>query len=263
MKTRILSWVVNRAVMFAIMATTIPVFSLTAFGQSGSGYLTDPATGIVYRKVTKTIDTPVVETHVNTSEQTVYRPQTVTETRPHARTVFCPVVEYKWEPRLQGRWNPFRAPTVAYQHVPHTSWEARNEVVHHTNTRTEWVAERRTVDVPTQIVRMQREQKVDFEPVGTVSQPQLGPPSATDALAARLRPLDNSATIQPLGQSSFYGAPRLASSTVSSSYGESTRSQSQEGMRPTDLAPMTPGGFNAIPASTSGVANSRPLPIYR
>ena len=60
----------------------------------------------------------------------------------------APVVEYKWEPRVQGRWNPFRPPTVAYQHVPHTCWEARNEVVHRTNTRTEWVAERRTVEVP-------------------------------------------------------------------------------------------------------------------
>ena len=70
---------------------------------------------------------------------------------------------------------------------------------------------------------MQREQKVDFEPVGTVSQPQLGPAGATDALASRLRPLDNSATIQPIwaiDRSTF--RPRLASSTVSSSYGEST-----------------------------------------
>ena len=47
MNTRILSWVVNRAVMFAIMATSISVFSSNATGQSSSGYLTDPATGIV------------------------------------------------------------------------------------------------------------------------------------------------------------------------------------------------------------------------
>ena len=260
MNTRILSWVVNRAVMFAIMATSISVFSSNATGQSSSGYLTDPATGIVYRKVTKTIDTPVIETQVSTSEQTVYRPQTVTETRPHSRTVYCPVVEYKLEPRLEGRWNPFRPPTVAYQPVPHTTWEARNEVVQRTNTRTEWVAERRTVEVPTQIVRMQREQKVDFEPVGKVSQPQPGPSSPNDALAARLRPLDSSTMIQPFGQPSYYSAPRLASSTVSGSYSESTRSASQEGMRPTDLAPA---GINAIPASTTGVANGRPLPIYR
>jgi hypothetical protein len=208
MNTRILSWVVNRVVMLAIMTATISMFSSNASGQSSSGYLTNPETGIVYRKVTKTIETPVVETQVNTSEQTVYRPQTITETRPHSRTIYSPVVEYKLEPRLYGRWNPFRPPTVAYQHVPHTTWEARNEVVHRTNTRTEWVAERSTVEVPTQVVRMQREHKVDFEPVGRVSQPQ-GPPGATDALASRLRPLDNNEAIEPFG-SSVYGVPRIA-----------------------------------------------------
>ncbi len=211
MNTRILSWVVNRVVLLAIMAITISVFSSKASGQSNSGYLTDPETGIVYRKVTKTIETPVVETHVDSREQTVYRPQTVTETRPHARTIYSPVVEYKWEPRVYGRWNPFRQPSVGYQHVPHATWEARNEIVHRTNTRTEWVAERRTVETPTKIVRMQREQKVEFEPVGRVSQPQLGPPSATDALASRLQPMDNLSAIQPLGQSSIYngrGSPQ-------------------------------------------------------
>lgn len=263
MNTRIFSSVVNFAVILAIMATTISVFSSKAFGQSSSGYLTDPATGIVYRKVTKTIETPVVETQVNTSEQTVYRPQTVTETRPQSRTIYCPVVEYKLEPRVYGRWNPFKAPSVGYQHVPHTSWEARNEVVHRTNTRTEWVAERRTVEVPTQIVRMQREQKVDFEPVGRVSQQQLGPSSANDALATRLQPLDNSAAIEPFGQSSAYSPPRLASSTVSSSYVSPDRNDAQGGMRPIDLAPVTSGGVNGMPSSATGVANARPLPIYR
>lgn len=270
MNPRIFSRVVNRVEVFAIMTTAISLFSSTvlgpstALGQNNSGYLTDPATGIVYRKVTKTIETPVVETQVNTSEQTVYRPQTITETRPHTRTVYSPVLEYKWEPRVYGRWNPFRPPSVGYAHVPHTSWEARNEVVHHTNTRTQWVAERRTVEVPTQVVRMQREQKVDFEPVGRVNQQQLGPSSSSDALAARLRPLDNTAAIEPFGQSAFYGAPRIASSTVTSTYGSPTRNTTQEGMPATELAPtLSPSGVMAMPGSSTGVATSRPLPIYR
>ena len=256
MTTRIFSSVVVRALTFSLLTTTISVFSSNASGQGNSGYLTDPATGIVYRKVTKTIETPVVETQVRTSEQTVFRPQTITETRPHTRTVYSPVLEYKWEPRLYGRWNPFRPPTVGYQHVPHTTWEARNEVVHRTNTRTEWVAEKRTVEVPTRIVKMQREQKVDFEPVGRVNQENLGPSAANDALASRLRPLENPSAIEPFG----YNAPRVASTTVTSSYGGSGRSSSQEGMPPTQLAPSTPGPVT-MPAGT-GVA-TRPLPIYR
>lgn len=255
MHTRIFSSVVNRAATLAITTTFVSCLSSSAVAQNNSGYLTDPATGIVYRKVTKTIEKPVVETKINTSEQTVYRPQTVTETRPQTRTVFSPVVEYRWEPRVYGRWNPFQPPSVGYAHVPHTTWEARNEVVHRTNTRTEWVAERRTVEVPTRIVRMQTEQQVDYEPVGRVNQSQLGPPAATDALASRLRPLDNSATIQPFG----YSPPMIAASTVSGPYyGASERSAHQEGMRPTDLAPT---GITA-PAGSTGVA-ARPLPVYR
>jgi hypothetical protein len=258
MNTRIFSPVVNRATLFAITTTLVSLFCSSAFAQNNSGFLTDPATGIVYRKVTKTIETPVVETKVDTSEQTVYRPQTVTETRPQSRTVYCPVVEYRWEPRVYGRWNPFRPPSVGYAHVPHTTWEARNEVVHRTNTRTEWVAERRTVEVPTRIVRMQREQKVDYEPVGRVSQPQLGPPSATNGLASRLQPLDSSTGIEPFGQSVGYRAPVIASSTIAKPYGDSGRSPQQEGMRPTDLAPSGMPG----PIGTTGVA-ARPLPVYR
>ena len=88
--------------------------------DNSNGYFTDPATGIVYRKVAKTIERPVIETKVQSRNQTIYRPQTVTETKPEARTVYQPVVEYKWEPRLHGRWNPFQRPTVAYHHVPET-----------------------------------------------------------------------------------------------------------------------------------------------
>lgn len=257
MDSRIFSWVVYRVPTLAIMATAISVFSSEVYGQGSSGYLTDPDTGIVYRKVMKTIETPVIETRVDSSNQTVYRPQTVTETRPHSRTVYCPVVEYKMEPRVYGRWNPFKEPTVGYQQVPHTSWEPRNEVVHRTKTRTEWVAERRTVDVPTRVVRMRREQKVDYEPVGRVSQPSLGPTSNNAAFAARLQPLSSGTPIGPIAASPVYTAPRIASSTVGGPYASSSRSESQQGMRPTDLAPVSTGGLPV------GVASGTTLPIYR
>ena len=256
MKTRIFSWVVCRVIMLAITATAISVFSSEARGQS-SGYLTDPETGIVYRKVAKTVETPVVETRVDTSEQTVYRPRTVTETKPHSRTVYCPVVELKVEPRVYGRWNPFRSPTVGYQHVPHTTWEARNEVVHRTKTRTEWVAERRMVERPTRIVRMEREHIHEYEPVGRqVGQPGAAP-APSNAFAARLQPLPNGATFRPMGQSPGYSAPQIAASTVSAPYSSPTRNANQQGMRPTDLAPTMPSSSSATSIAT------RPLPVYR
>ena len=148
MSARIFSRVVCRVTTLAVAATATTVLCSTVTAQSGAGYFTDPATGIVYQKVIKTVERPVVETKTQTQDQTVYRPQTVIETKPETRTIYTPVVEYNWEARVEGRWNPFRQPRVAYHHVPNTRWEARNHVVEKTNTRTEWVAEDRTIEVP-------------------------------------------------------------------------------------------------------------------
>ena len=164
MITRIFSWGSRSAALFV----TVAICGATASGQERPGYFTDPATGIVYRQVTRSVERPVVETKIEQQEQTVYRPETVKETRPETKTVFTPVTEYQWQTYVQGRWNPFRQPTVAYKPVPQTRWEARSEVINRTQTRTQWVAEKRTVDVPHRIVRMDREQKVEYEVVGRV-----------------------------------------------------------------------------------------------
>jgi len=258
----------SQAAIAAMATLCCPVLTVNA--QSSAGYYTDPDTGIVYQKVTKTIDRPVVETKVEQREQTVYRPQTVTETRPENRTIYSPVVEYRWEPRLHGRWNPFRQPTVQYHHVGRTRWEARNEVVQRSNTRTDWVAEKRTVDVPQRIVRMQREQKVDYEPVGRVAPKQASPPGATNGIAQRLRPLNSNETVAPLRQSGPViasrplGPPRVAASTVGRMTSDPPRrSLNQGGLPATTLAPVAPGVHGQpLPPATSGIA-APALPIFR
>ncbi len=262
MYARILSQVVTRAMTIAGMAIAISIYCSEVGAQSGAGYYTDPATGIVYQQVTRTVERPVMETKVESREQTVYRPQTVTETKPQTRTVYTPVIEHQWEPRLHGRWNPFRSPTVAYHHVPRTHWEQRNDVVQHTTTRTEWVAERRTVDVPQSIVRIEREQKVDFEPVGRVSPQQVNPPGASEAIASRLRPLSSDSQIAPFGQS------LIATNAVGRMTSDPPRrTAGQSGIRSTNLYPSSPSVYSqALPPVSSGgvgIANIRPLPIFR
>ena len=258
MNHRIFSWVVYRVTALAVVATGFTILAVDASAQSG--YYTDPGTGIVYQKVTRTVEKPVVETKIEQREQTVYRPQTVTETKPHSRTVFTPIVEYRWEPRMHGRWNPFKPPTIHYTHVPHTTWEARNEVVHRTNTRTEWVAERRTIEVPQRLVRMTREQSVDYEPVGRVNSP--APPASSSDIASRLRPLDNGESFQSFGSTSLasttFGPPRIAASTVGRLSGDPPRNPAQSGMTPHNLSPAPPG----LP-TTTGIATARPLPTFR
>jgi hypothetical protein len=223
-------------------------------GQSSAPYYTDPATGIVYRRVHRTIERPIVETQVQPQESTVYRPETVIESRPETRTVYTPVVKYDWQPKVKNRWNPFVQPTLHYEHTPRTHWEARNETIEKKEYRTNWVAEKRRVEVPQQVVRIQREEKIDYEPVGRVAPQVSQPPGSVDAaIAARLRPLDSSAPIVPYG-----AAPGGSVGSIASS---STRSSDQVGLRATELQP---NGYSLpLPPATGGVARSPMTPIWR
>lgn len=225
--------------------------------QDSLGLLQDPATGVAYRKVVQTIERPVTETLVRTQESTVYRPETVVTTRPESRLVYTPVVSYSWEPRIQNRWNLFSQPTVVYQHTPRTHWEARTETTNRQDVQTNWVAEQRKVDVPQQIVRMQREEKVGYEPVGkfAIAQQATPPDLSQSAIASRLRPLDANTRLEPLygNSASVGGLAGIAS----------PRNDFQTGMRANELYP-TPQQFALpLPPTNVGVAG-RPLPsIFR
>ncbi len=227
----------------------------TIFAQDNSGYYTDPVSGIVYRQVSRTVERPVVETKVQKEERTVFRPRTVTETKPETRTVFTPVVQHQWEPRLHGRWNPFRQPTVAYHHVPVARWETRSEVVTNTQSRTEWVAEKQTVEVPQRIVRIERDRQTDFEPVGRVA-PAAVQPAVSQQIASRLRPLESNTAVQPLASATqtlpgnmttFGSIGRFASDPPQRSIG-------QGGMRATELYRTSGHGQILQPSTGLGVA---------
>lgn len=230
-----------------------------------SAYYTDPATGIVYRKVHRTIERPVMQTEVKPQESTIYRPETVVEVTPEKRTVYSPVVSYGWEPRVRGRWNPFVRPTLQYEHVPRTHWEARSETVERRQARTNWVAERRRVDVPQQVVKIQREEKVDYEAVGRVAPQPAAPPnsaqSAEAALAARLRPIDASTPIAPFSATGSTQYPMVASQTLPP-YTGSSRSSEQTGLRATDLNSSGNGGY-ATPLPPVGIATNPLQPLWR
>jgi hypothetical protein len=241
----------------SLISGTMDTANHSCFAQDSSGYYTDPATGVVYRKVQRTIERPVVETQVQTQESTVYRPETVVSSRPETRTVYTPVVSYGWEPRLTNRWNPFSQPTVVYQHLPRTHWEARSETVNRQEVQTNWVAERRKVDVPQQIVRIQREEKTDYEPVGKVASPtQATPPnSAESAIAARLRPMDGNTRIEPL-----YGTTQPIATVASTQ----PRNEYQRGMRANELYPnQTPAYGTPLPPVSTGVAGLPLAPVWR
>ncbi|MDG2222984.1 MAG: hypothetical protein P8L85_16510 [Rubripirellula sp.] len=270
MLARIYSPVVCIETPGKLVAVFVLMLSQSTLAQSG--YYTDDSTGIVYQKVTRTIDRPVVQTKVEQQQQTVFRPQTITETSPQTNTIYTPVLEYKWEPRVHGRWNPFQRSTVAYHHVPQTRWEARNQVVQRTSTRTEWVAEKRVIDVPRQFVRMERKQEIDYRPVGRVapnssqiaSGPNTGSPNINNEIASRLRPIDANTRIQPLNSTSVATTATAAARSVGP-FGNvaQQRSSTQNGLPVTNLSVGMPTRPMPPSNSSSGIATLPAPPVFR
>jgi hypothetical protein len=257
MTGRILSKVACRLITLVTAATSITLITAEATAQTG--FYTDPQTGIVYRKISRTVEKPVVETKLRQQTEVVYRPHTITETTPENRTVMTPVVEYKWKPKLTGRWNPFRPPSIRYEKVPLTTWEARTEVVQKTKTTTQWIAENRTLEIPTKTLRTSREHSVAYEAVGRVS-----PSNLPASVAARLQPLGSNTPFQSLDPANLaattFSPPRIAASTVSTvNSGIHTRNSTQNGMAAHELTP----GTTKSPINTNGIANQRPLPMFR
>ncbi len=218
-------------------ALLVVAIAASADAQAVPGYFTDPQSGIVYQQVTQaTLPAPAT---------TVYTPETVVETRPVARRTYRPVVEYRWVPKVEGRWNPFRQPAVAYHHVPETRWESRDEVVNETAMRTQWTA--RTTSAAGGLAAA----PIRYEPVGRVAIAGGGgvPADSTNALAARLQPLDAATPVQRIG---------TAASLPPADY--VARDRSQTGLRATDLAPavgLPPG------VGTTSIASLPLTPMWR
>jgi hypothetical protein len=228
------------------LAATVATESATAQGPSGDLHV-DPQTGDLYRRTTRTITQPVVDERIEQREQTIYRPETVQETRPEVRTVYTPVTTMKWMPYVEGRWNPFRQPTVAYRQVPETRWEARSEVVNRTSTQTRWVAERRTVEVPHRTVRYETKTQTDVELVAkALPKPSVPSSNVDPQIASRLRPLE------PVGGSNQPVAA-IASNTVGRMTSDPPRRNAmQSGMRTNVLTPAGSIG-TPLPPVTSPV----------
>lgn len=255
---RVLAIVIRRLAAVAWIGM-LAMPSMLRAEDSASGYFQDPATGIVYRKVRKTVERPVVESRTEPRETTTYRPETVVEVRPETRTIYTPVVRYNWQPRLRGRWNPFRQPSLHYEHVPTTHWEARTETIERRQQRTNWVAEKQRQDVTVQTVRIQREEREELEAVGRVPlDPKAGGQSAE--IAARLKPIESPRQLSPVN-------PTTPAASVASlpNFRHRTRRPEQAGMQATQLTPQPvyPGSLPMPAGGNTGVAGGPILPLWR
>ena len=116
--------------------------------------------GITYQETRRVVQRPVVETRLESREQTVYREQIKTELRDSSRTVQVPVTEYRLTMCMVDRWNPFVQPSYVYKYVPVTRWEVRQETVRTPITQRELIPEKRTVQVPVTTQRLAQDEVI-------------------------------------------------------------------------------------------------------
>lgn len=130
--------------------------------------------GLTYCETRRTVEEKVPEVAWQDATRTVYRPQYTTETRDVVRTTLTPVTEYTLQPYWVNRWNPFTEPSLAYQYVPRTRWEARSEVVKTPMQCCRMVPDTQSVRTPvTQWKTVQREYTTRVA-VGPSSTPKVG-----------------------------------------------------------------------------------------
>ena len=121
-----------------MFATTVSAQEVRLVQQNGSQFV----------ESTQTVRQPVANTTIERQEQTVYREEYTTAMHESQQTYLAPVTEYRWEPRVHGRLNPFRPPTVAYHLVPRTRWEPRSHTVRTPVTTRQLRPETRVVEIP-------------------------------------------------------------------------------------------------------------------
>jgi hypothetical protein len=120
--------------------------------------------GLRYRETTRIVQRPVYETKM--MDQTVERPSYKVDQVPTTRTVYIPITEYKQQPVMRGRWNPFIEPYYEYRLVPVTRWETKQETVNIPVVRQQAAAEKQVVQVPVTTMRMANEEFVRREIIG-------------------------------------------------------------------------------------------------
>ena len=184
--------------------STVVSLASAATAQDTSSSIETGPDGVTYRVTRQVVQKTIPTTEYQTRQQEVYRPQVTTNYHSYQQTTLAPVTEYQWVPRLEGRWNPFIQPYWTHQLAPVTRWEARPTTVNVPVSRTDWVKETRTTQVPVTTYRTIPEEYISRVAVSAT-------PSTTTAIASAPAPIG--------GQQLQSDPPRETSPWASSSPG--------------------------------------------
>ncbi|MGD9635760.1 MAG: hypothetical protein AB7G28_13205 [Pirellulales bacterium] len=154
-----LGWIVAAAITPEALA------QVTTIEQSG---------GVTYQ-VTRTPKS-IPHTELRTEQHKTYVPTTTTQYQSYQQTYVTPVTQYQWVARQRGTWNPFMRPYWTTELQPVTTWQASQGTVQVPTTRTDWVENNITRQVP--VTTYQTVMAETREPVG-ISAPSDGTAIAT------------------------------------------------------------------------------------
>jgi hypothetical protein len=138
---------------------------------------------------------PVAESRTEARQETVVRPEYVTELRDVYRTVYTPMTQYHWE----ARWHPFRSPNWGYHAVPHVVWQTRVEKTQVPVTSQRYVAETRSVQTPYLALRFAQQPQAAIAQSAPPSGISLAPGATAAPAAPAPLPSARVAETVPLG----------------------------------------------------------------
>jgi hypothetical protein len=99
-------------------------------------------------------------TTMKDQQQTVMTPKVSTETVAHQQVYSIPVTQYEVVPVLHGRWNPFIEPYYTYETQLVTRYQEQIVNVQIPVTKSQWVTETKTVQVPVTEYKMAKQEIV-------------------------------------------------------------------------------------------------------
>ena len=133
---------------------TAPAQVITPTPGTTPGVTTNPEVkeetidGIKYRITRQTVQQTVPVTIMKDQQQTVYTPKVTTENISHQQVYSIPVTQYEVVPVLHGRWNPFVEPYYTYETQLVTRYQEQVVNVQIPVSKSQWVTETKTVQVP-------------------------------------------------------------------------------------------------------------------
>jgi hypothetical protein len=116
--------------------------------------------GIKYRETRQVVEQMMPVTTMQDQQQRVMTPKVSTETVAHQQVYSIPVTQYEVVPVLHGRWNPFIEPYYTYETQLVTRYQEQVVNVQIPVTKSEWVTETKTVQVPITEYKMAKQEIV-------------------------------------------------------------------------------------------------------